>query len=279
VAAGQWGNVTTEQLMACGVTPPVISRWLAEGRLHRRHRGVYAVGHLNQAPEARWSAALLAYGDESVLTRHASIALHGLGRPPDVVTVAVPRQSRRRRGVEPHSSMPFERGEVVMRKGLRTTSIERTLLDLAAIGEPIERLVAEATAKRLTSVAKLKSYVERRAGARGARRLRRCIEGGQTRSAAEREFVRWLERRRIPVPPLNVDYGPFTLDGYWTEARLVLEIDTFETHGSAHPFETDRRKDAYTASHGLRTIRVTPKRWRHDGDRLERDIRRALAHG
>ena len=133
-------------------------------------------------------------------------------------------------------------------------------------------------AKRLTSIAKLRAYAERRSGARGARRLRGCIEGKQTRSRLEKEFVRWLEHRGIPVPPLNEPFGPFTLDGLWAEAKLVLEIDSLETHGTAHPFETDRRRDAYTASYGLRTIRVTPKRWRHDGDRLERDIRRALAH-
>jgi very-short-patch-repair endonuclease len=194
--------------------------------------------------------------------------------------VALPqRKARRQRGISPHSSPPLERDEVVIRKGLRTTSIERTLLDLAAIGEPVERLVAEAVARRLTSIAKLLAYVERRAGARGVRRLRSCIEGRQTRSRAEEEFVGWLEDRGLPIPSLNEPFGPFTLDGIWATQRLALEIDTFETHGTRHSFETDRSRDAYTAARGLRTIRVTPQRWRHDGDRLERDIRLALAHG
>jgi very-short-patch-repair endonuclease len=277
IAARQWGCITTAHLVSCGVTPPVISRWVAEGRLYRLLRGVYAAGHISPAPEQRWQAALLSYGKDAVLSRYVSIALHGLGKPPSVTTVAVPRAVRAQRGVKPHfSSMPFERDEVVIRKGLRTTSIERTLLDLAAIGEPVERLVAEAVAKRLTSIAKLRAYVERRAGARGARRLSSCIEGRQTRSKLEDEFVRWLEDRRLPVPSLNEPFGPFTLDGFWHEARLVLEIDDFETHGTAEPFEGDRRRDTYTASRGLRTIRATPQRWRHDGDRLERDIRRAL---
>src|SRR5206468_1678223 len=106
---------------------------------------VYCVGHRSPAPEAFWAAVLLAYGDGAVLTRHTSLALHGLGGPPATVTVATRGQARGRPGVKPHSSMPFERDEVVIRRGLHTTSIERTLLDLAAIGEPIERLVAEAT--------------------------------------------------------------------------------------------------------------------------------------
>jgi very-short-patch-repair endonuclease len=172
--------------------------------------------------------------------------------------------------------MPFERDEVVIRRGLRTTSIERTLLDLAAIGEPIERLVAEATAKRLTSIAKLRAYVARRSGARGAR-LRRRIEGRQTRSRAEDEFAHWLASRGIKKPDFNDQYGPFTLDAIWPAAGLVVEIDTYETHGTRHSFEADRRRDAYLLGKGLRTIRVTPRRWREDGDRLERELRRQLA--
>jgi predicted transcriptional regulator of viral defense system len=240
-AAKQWGCATTEQLARCGVKQPAITRWLGAGRLHRLLRGVYAVGHRSPAPEQRWQAALLSYGKDAVLSRYVSIALHGLGRPPSVTTVALPRAVRAQRGVKPHlSAVSFERDEVVIRKGLRTTSIERTLLDLAAIGEPVERLVAEAVAKRLTSIAKLRGYVERRAGARGVAHLRRCIEGRQTRSQLEDEFVRWLEDRDIPVPSLNEPFGSYTLDGIWPGARLVVEIDTYETHGTRHSFESDR---------------------------------------
>jgi very-short-patch-repair endonuclease len=277
VANRQWGNITSAQLQHRGFSRSAISRATRAGALVEVLYSVYSVGHRSPAPEAFWAAVLLAYGDESVLTRHASIALHGLGRPPKVITVATPRQARKQRGVRPHLSMPFEHDEVVIRKGLRTTSIERTLLDLAAIGEPVERLVAETTAKRLTSIAKLHAYLERRAGARGARRLRSCIEGRQTRSKLEKEFVRWLERRGIPIPLLNEPFGPYTLDGIWTEARLVVEVDTYETHGTRHSFEADRRRDAYLLERGLRTIRVTPQRWRRDGDRLSRQLRRQLA--
>jgi very-short-patch-repair endonuclease len=82
--------------------------------------------------------------------------------------------------------------------------------------------------------------VERRAGARGVAHLRRCIEGRQTRSQLEDEFVRWLEDRDIPVPSLNEPFGSYTLDGIWPGARLVVEIDTYETHGTRHSFESDR---------------------------------------
>ena len=124
--------------------------------------------------------------------------------------------------------MPFERDEVVIRRGLRTTSIERTLLDLAAIGEPIERLVAEAIAKRLTSIAKLRAYV--------------------------------------------APFGPYTLDAVWPAAGLVVEIDTYETHGTRHSFEADRERDGYLLSKGLRTRRVTPRQWRERPGALRRQL-------
>jgi very-short-patch-repair endonuclease len=94
----------------------------------------------------------------------------------------------------------------------------------------------------------------------------------------EKEFAHWLASRGIEKPAFNDEYGPFILDAIWPAAGLVVEIDTYETHGTRQTFEDDRRRDAYTAARGLRTIRVTPTRWRHDADALERDIRQALAH-
>ena len=102
-------------------------------------------------------------------------------------------------------------------------------------------------------------------------------EGSRTRSKLEKEFVRWLEDRGIPVPLLDEPFGPYTVDGIWTQAGLVVEVDTYETQGTRHSFEVDRRRDAYLLDKGLRTIRVTPQTWRRDGDRLARQLRRELA--
>lgn len=174
---------------------------------------------------------------------------------------------------------PLRNDEVTIVNGLRTTTIARTLLDLAAGGEDVKRLVASAVARRMTTVARLRAYLVTRKGARGAARLRRSIDGEMLRSDREREFVQWLRKRNLPVPSMNHPFGSYTVDGLWEDAGLILEIDTFGTHGTPHSFEDDRVRDAFAAARGLRTIRVTPHRWREDGDRLERDIRAARAHG
>ena len=65
--------VTSAELRACGVTRKGIEIRLRNGRLHRIHRGVYAVGHANVSLEGRWLAAVKACGPErrSAMSRRA----------------------------------------------------------------------------------------------------------------------------------------------------------------------------------------------------------------
>ena len=50
----------------------------AAGRLHRIHRGVYAVGHGKLTLKGRWMAAVLACGPEAFLSHRAALALWDL---------------------------------------------------------------------------------------------------------------------------------------------------------------------------------------------------------
>jgi len=45
LAGRQHGVVTAAQLAALGIGRTTVNRWVQRGRLHRLHRGVYAVGH------------------------------------------------------------------------------------------------------------------------------------------------------------------------------------------------------------------------------------------
>jgi hypothetical protein len=45
------------------------------GHLHRLHRGVYAVGHRSLSWRGRWLAAVLAGGEEAVLSHTSAAAL------------------------------------------------------------------------------------------------------------------------------------------------------------------------------------------------------------
>ncbi|HEU4978645.1 MAG TPA: type IV toxin-antitoxin system AbiEi family antitoxin domain-containing protein [Solirubrobacteraceae bacterium] len=172
LAERQWGNVTTRQLRRCGLSSAAIARWAARGTLRPVHRGVYAVGHRSPAPEAWWAAALLACGRTATVGHASAAALRGL--PLDdgsVVHVIVGDRARARADIVVHAAS-LERGEASKVRGLRATSLPRTLLDLAAAGHRVDRLLDDAVARRLVSLPTLRAYVERKEGAAGVAALR-----------------------------------------------------------------------------------------------------------
>src|SRR4051794_28936182 len=68
LASAQGGRVSREQLLRQGIGAGAIDARVRAGRLHPDHRGVYSVGHAATTTEGRWWAALLACGEESVLS-------------------------------------------------------------------------------------------------------------------------------------------------------------------------------------------------------------------
>src|SRR5665811_910188 len=90
----QYGVVTRRQLLEAGLGREMIRRRLQTARLHRLHAGVYAAGHRVLPREGRWMAAVLAAGDDAVLSHRSAAALWGLRRAdPDEVEVTVPRST------------------------------------------------------------------------------------------------------------------------------------------------------------------------------------------
>ena len=68
LAARQHGVVARRQLFAVGLSRGAVDRRLASGRLHTLHQAVYAVGQPRIAGPGRLLAAVLACGDEALLS-------------------------------------------------------------------------------------------------------------------------------------------------------------------------------------------------------------------
>jgi hypothetical protein len=66
LAVRQHGVVERGQLLALGFGPGSIDERIRAGRLHRIHRGVYAVGYTPLTREAHFIAAVLACGEGAV---------------------------------------------------------------------------------------------------------------------------------------------------------------------------------------------------------------------
>jgi len=284
LAEGQQGVVSHGQLVGLGVGASAIQRRVRAGRLHRVHLGVYLVGHLARAPHATEMAALLACGEAAVLS-HRSAAFvwsAGASRPPQVHVTVGGDWSARRPGVVVHRSERLEQTDVEERHGLKLTSAERTILDLAAVLSPavLEWFIGQAFARRLVSPAALAARAEASLGWRGIRKLRAALDlsGGPsyTRSPSERTLRGALRRSELPAPEVNVIAGRYELDFLWRAERLVVEVDGYTYHSDPVAFERDRLRDAELQASGYRVMRVTRRQVRDTPEAVIARIRRAL---
>ena len=135
IAAGQHGAVTFQQLMGTGLSDGAIRRRLRAGRLHRLHRGVYAVGHPGLSKEGWWMAAVLGAGEGAVLSHRAAGALWQLLPPASQIHVTVPGYAgrERRNGFVLHRSGTLRSEDCTIRDRIPVTTPERTLADLRRI--------------------------------------------------------------------------------------------------------------------------------------------------
>jgi len=242
VAARQWGNITRWQLGEVGFSVREIEGMLERGLLHRMHRGVYAFGALSPAPEARWAAALLAAGKGSALSHTTAAAAYGQLPVRAVIEVTAPTQRRGDATLRVHDRRGIE---VTKHRGLRVTSPAQTLLDLAAIGWPIDRMTHDMAAASIVSLDDLRTFARNRRGEPGATKLRQALDLPHTRSQWERDFLTWIQTiDDIPQPILNDPIGHLTVDCHWPDHDLVIELDTDQTHGSAWKKRDDEARDA-----------------------------------
>jgi predicted transcriptional regulator of viral defense system len=152
LAAGQPGVVARAELVELGLGRRAIAHRVANGRLHVVHRGVYAVGHARLSRAGRWMAAVLAAGPGAALSHRSAAALWGIrDTSRSSIEVIAPRQCRRP-GIDAHR-ISLEADEVTTERGIRVTTVTRTLLDLAEQLTPqqLERAIHEAEYHRLTS--------------------------------------------------------------------------------------------------------------------------------
>jgi len=268
LAARQYGVVSRSQLLSMGIGAGAIDTRLRRHRLHRLHRGVYAVGHLALVPLAREMAAVLACGDGAVVSHRSAAAVWHLlaateNSPIDVTVVR--SSGRRRPGLDVHHSRLLSRADVRHLRGLPITAPARTLIDLAetATDRELERATHEALARRLLTARSLLAETSRFGGRRGLTRLKRLIdEGGAetlTRSEAEERFLALVRAAGLPDPEVNARIEGYEVDFLWRAHTLVIEIDGFQFHSSREAFERDRRRDADLQGNGLSVLRFT---WR-----------------
>jgi predicted transcriptional regulator of viral defense system len=283
IAREQHGVVRVAQLAACGLDGAAINRRMRSGRLHRIHRGVYAVGHDALTMLGSFVAAVLACGEGAALSHRAAAAYWGFWRCEErAPEVTVSGARRRIAGVRVYRARRLDRRDVRPRDGILVTSPARTLLDLAAVLAPqaLKRAVRQAQADHDVNTRQLADVLSRANGHRGATRLRRLVADGPapTRSPLEDVVYDLLVAAGIDRPEVNarlvLDERRIFPDLLWREQRLIVEDDSRRYHSGPLALADDAERQAILEAHGYRVLRVT---WQQAVGRPQQTVARVRA--
>jgi len=263
LAERQHGVVGHAQLLALGLSASGIGRRLTSGRLHRIHRGVYAVGHRRIRRKGWWMAATLTTG--GVLSHRSASALWGLTDPIEREEVTVPTTAgrRRRKGLTTHRTSSLPSAEVTTQDGIPVTTVPRTFIDLAEVvsRRKLERTLDEAEYLRLFDEGTFRAAIAAHPGRTGAKRLALALDehtAGTTRTneGLEERFFLLCRRAGLPDPLVKPKIGPYELDFLWPNARLVVETDD-RTHERNSTRKSDHDRDEYLRGRGYEVRRFT----------------------
>jgi hypothetical protein len=269
LAARQHGVVTTAQLAALGLAQRGVSHRAGAGRLHRVHRGVYAVGHPILTANGHRMAAVLACGPGAALS-HASAAALWEIRPTAAtrIDVSVPGAGgrRKRARIRVHRAAKLLSDEVTEKHGIPVTTPARTLLDLAAQlpRRALERALDEAAKRELFDLTALTALISAHGNEHGAGALTRALSRHHpgttaTKSTLEELMLAICDAHDLARPLVNTWVEGLEVDFHWPAHRLVVEADSYRYHHTRTAFDRDRERDAILARAGYRTLRFSDR--------------------
>ncbi|HEX6458931.1 MAG TPA: DUF559 domain-containing protein [Thermoleophilaceae bacterium] len=272
-AVGQHGIVAFWQLIELGMGADAIQYRVNAGRLHPIHRGVYALGYPARTGEAFEMAAVLACGEDAVVSHWTAAVRWTLLRPVrGPIHVTAPTDRRGHKGIQPHVAL-LHPHDKTKRDGIPTTSVPRTLLDLAAVADEriLRRAVNQADRAGWLNRRAIEQLLERNPRRKGRKQLGAVIASvnpstRRTRSDLEVAFLNLCRKYGIPKPKTNAKVEGLEVDFYWPHARLIVELDSYEYHRTPAEFERDRRRDAYFKKKSYEVLRI-PEKWFDDEPR------------
>jgi very-short-patch-repair endonuclease len=263
LARRQHWVIMRRQLIALGFTARAIEHRLADGRLHRVHAGVYAVGRPTLTREGYFMAAVLACGEAAALSHQSAAELYEI-RPrrhgPIEVSVPAGGTKPRRPGIEVHRRTSIDNS--TRRNGIPVTGPVDTLVDIALhLSEAqLERAVNEAVNRDLTDPDRLRAALTGMSPRPGMRVLARLLDRDTyevTDTRLEQRLLRIAREAGLRRPQTQRHLGAGRVDFYWPELGLIVEADSLRYHRTPAQQAADRLRDQRHAALGLTTLRFT----------------------
>jgi very-short-patch-repair endonuclease len=162
-------------------------------------------------------------------------------------------RTRRARNIDPLDAGTF--------RGIRVTTVGRTLVDLAAVLtlDDLARACHEAGVLHGTTPGQVEAVLARRPNRPGAAKLRKVLHGDVrvTLSTLERRFLDLLRTNGLGLPQTNHRAGGRRVDCRWPAQRLTVELDGYRYHHSRHAWEQDRHREREARARGDEFRRYT----------------------
>jgi hypothetical protein len=262
LASRQHGLVTIAQLHAARLDDRAIARRVADGRLHRIARGVYAVGHVALSREAHLLAAVFGAGKGAVLSHLSAAELHEVRRyRASLIDVVVPKWRPKRDGVRLHTARALHPRDVTDHRGIPVTSIPRMLVDLSDVldAHELANVIHEAAFRGKFSEAATRDAIARANGRHNLAVLEHALTlyaagSAGIKSGPEKAFLSLLDG--LPTPLVNTHLHGVEVDFHWPELKLAVEIDG-PGHGRPRTQREDALKQQILEAAGYTVVRFT----------------------
>ncbi len=286
-AQGQHGVVTRAQMLGMGFGSNAIAGRVRRGLLRPAYSGVYTLGGAPLTADGRRMAAVLACGPEAVLSHRSAARLWDVfPYDPGRIELSRPAVGRTKHRSIVLRQAGLLRDEVDEVDGIPTTSVFRTIFDLAAVvsKREVERAFHETEVRQLTDRVSLPQLLTRHPGRRGARTVREILADGEpagiTQNDFEELFVAFLDTHELPRPRFNptlpIRGRLLRPDCMWPEGRLIAELDGRAVHSTDQAFETDRQRDRILLAEGWLSMRITWLQLRDEPEEIAADLRDLL---
>jgi very-short-patch-repair endonuclease len=279
VADLQWGRVSSRQLQDLGASRARITRWRDNGYLRQVLPHVYAIGHLAGSLEGDLTAAILYAGPGAMLSHATALWWHGLlEHRPIPIEVSTARKCTSQPGVQVHSRRAVQ---LIHHRRLPTTTVSQALLDFAAAAPVagVVRALAEADYRRVLNHQELDEICG--PGRPGSATLKRALrrhapELARTKSKLEQAFHALCRRGQIPAFEVNRRLCGFTVDTFWADLGVVVELDGVQGHATPAQIRRDHRRDLILRAAGYIVVRYSYDQVMYEGDAVLADLRMVL---
>lgn len=228
-------------------------------------------------------AAVLACGPGAVLSYGSAAHLWGIRGSRGPIEVTRRSGNRRPHSIRLHQTRSLPPADVTELAAIPVTSLERTLLDIAARSDArqMERMLVSADRSGRLSWSVLEAILERPGGRKGVGRLRRLAKqvdprAVETRSPLEVDFLALCRKAGLPLPQVNVFVEGHLVDFFWPAARLIVETDSYTYHGDRPAFERDHESTVTLMAAGYTVHRATRLMLERDPMPFMRLVRQSL---